>query len=642
MIQKLANRKYYCVAEIPESQQELASSSCRICQSLAILKSDDSRTFLHALSAGWLFKGLTATRLSKLKLTDTVLLRLDSRKEKKETKIDKVMGSLIAVEPTKSTSEPFSSLLPSQPWPRTIKYEQIKSWITYCNENHDDTCTSKEKTQLQPFKAINCISYQSGEPIKPVSLPTNQEYAALSYVWGEDDKKQSGVGESTAPVINDSIEVTKRLGYKYLWVDRHCIDQKQSENSKKKEFEMMDKIYSQASFTIIAAAGRDSRDGLAGVTAPRDQQKRPLQIDNMQFRYLGKPPREKIQSTKWAERGWTYQEGFLSRRRIFFTNEQFVFQCNNMTCLESLSISMEALHIKSGRVLDDIQPLEIKPPDTSRKTIGDHIMGYSAKQLTKKEDSLDAFLGILSYYEAKYSWGQFLGNPIHDEEPHMINAWYHLKPATRVRKFPTWSWTGWRGRLKLTSRDNPEYKLELATLTGEIIHIDVYEKRRLSERPKLKPFIQLTGMVIDVSFEFIDWDNHKEDWTQDLQNGIWAALRFTDNITAYSLFYLDHESLAEKKDFSLPAMILESGTSSKEKNTIILVLQEVNGYYQRAGLIRMASVTSPEAKDSGRENDVQPTVYKDASGCWSRHAPTCEMKKWVWLQAAKDRTFQVW
>ncbi|KAF5696280.1 het-domain-containing protein [Fusarium mundagurra] len=269
-------------------------------------------------------------------------------------------------------------------------------------------------------------------------------------------------------------------------------------------------------------------------------------------------------------------------------------------------------------------------------------MGYSAKQLTKKEDSLDAFLGILSYYEAKYSWGQFLGNPIHDEEPHMINAWYHLKPATRVRKFPTWSWTGWRGRLKLTSRDNPEYKLELATLTGEIIHIDVYKKRRLVERPKLKPLIQLTGMVIDVSLEFIDWDNHKEDWTQDLQNGIWAALRLTDNITAYSLFYPDHESLVEKKHFFLPAMILESGTSSKEKNTIILVLQEGNGYYERAGLIRMASVTSPEAKDSGRENDVQPTVYKDASGCWSRHALTCERKKWVWLQAAEDRTFQVW
>ncbi|KAL6922385.1 hypothetical protein FSST1_006411 [Fusarium sambucinum] len=638
-IKNVANSKhYYNVAEVPESQKDLASSSCRICQSLAILKSDKSQTILHALSAGWLFKGLTAARLSKLKLTDTVLLRLDS----KETNIHKAMGSLIAVEPTEPTSEPFPSLLPFQPWPRTIDYEQIKSWINYCKKNHDDTCTSEEKIQLQPFKVIDCNSHQSGEPIKPVPLPTNQEYAALSYVWGENDKKQSGVSGSTAPVINDSIKVTKSLGCNYLWVDRHCIDQEQSEDSKKEEFEMMDKIYSQASFTIIAAAGRDSGDNLPVVTAQRNQQREPLQVGNMQFRYLGKPPREVIQSTKWAERGWTYQEGFLSRRRIFFTNEQVVFQCNNMTCLESLSISMEALHQKSGRVLDDIQPLEIKPPDASRKAIGDHIITYSAKQLTKKEDSLNAFLGILSYYEAKYSWGQFLGNPIHDGDHHMINAWYHLEPATRVTEFPTWSWTGWRGRLKLTSRNNPDYKLELATLDGEIINIDKYKDKEIFERHKLKHFIQLTGKVIHVPFEFIDWNNHKEDWTQGLQKGIWAALRLTDNITAYSLFYPDHESLAEKTDFSLPAMILESGTSSKEKNTIILVLQQGDGYYQRAGLIRMASVTSPEAKDSRRENDVQPTMYKDASGCWSRHAPACEKKNWIWLQAAEDRTFQVW
>ncbi|KAF5551830.1 hypothetical protein FNAPI_7298 [Fusarium napiforme] len=523
------------------------------------------------------------------------------------------MGSLIAVEPIKPISEPFPSFLPSQPWPRTVNYEQINSWITYCNKNHDDHCTSTEKTQLQPFRVIDCFSYEPGKCIKPVSLPTNEEYAALSYVWGKDDKKESG-----------------------------CINQEQPEDLKKKEFKMMDKIYSQASFTIIAAAGRDSGDGLAGVTAPRDEQKEPQQIDNMQFRYLGKPPREKIKSTKWAERGWTYQEGFLSRRRIFFTNEQVVFQCNNMTCLESLSISMEALHTKSGRLLDDIQPLKIKPPNTSRGTIGDHIMGYSAKQLTKKKDSLDAFLGILSYYEAKYSWGQFLGNPIHEEEPHMINAWYHLKPATRVSDFPTWSWTGWHGELKLTSRNKPEYKLELATWTGDIIDIDVYKRRRPSERPKLKPLIQLTGMVVDVSFEFIDWDSHKEECTQGLQNGIWAALRFTDNITAYSLFYPDLECLAQKKCFYLPAMILESGKSSKEKNTIILVLQEENGHYQRAGLIRMTNVISPKAKDAGQENEVQPTMYKDASGCWSRHAPICKIEEWVWLQAAQDKTIRVW
>ncbi|KAF4446803.1 hypothetical protein F53441_9584 [Fusarium austroafricanum] len=551
------------------------------------------------------------------------------------------MGNLIAIE---STTEPSSSLLPSPLWPKTIDYEGIESWISYCNENHAGTCRPNEKTELQSLNVIDCNSYQSSEPIKLQSISMDQDYAALSYVWGEDDKSQSGKIESTAPVIKDSIAVTKKLGYRYLWVDRHCINQEQAQELKDKEFQRMDKIYSQACFTIIAAAGRDSRDGLAGVTAPRDQQKEPTQTNDMQFRYLGKPPKEKIQSTKWAERGWTYQEGFLSRRRIFFTNEQVVFQCNNMTCLESLSIPMKALHAhvgtKAGRVLDDIKPLNIKPPDTSRGSIGDHIMEYSTKQLSKKEDSLNAFMGILSYFKARDSWGHFLGNPIHHEKSHMINAWYHPKPATRVCEFPTWSWTGWRGSLKLTSRGNPEYQLELATVTGEIICIDVY--RNLSQQPELKPFIQLTGKVTNVAFEFINWDSLGAHDTRNLQNGIWAALPFSDDVMSYSFFYPDDKSLGKEKDFSLPAMVLESGMHSQKKNTIILVLQRGDGYYEWAGLIRMTNATSPEAEDKSQKNDMQPTMYKDASGCWSRHAPTCDMDKRIWLQATKVRTFQVW
>jgi hypothetical protein len=400
----------------------------------------------------------------------------------------------------------------------------------------------------------------------------------------------------------------------------------------------MDKIYSQAYFTIIAAAGRDSRDGLAGVTTPRNQQEEPTQKNGIQFRYLGKPPRKKIRSTKWAERGWTYQEGFLSRRRIFFTDEQVIFQCNNMTCLESLCIPMKALHAhvgtKVGRVLDDIKPL-----DTRSQDIGHHIMEYSMRQLSNKEDSLNAFMGILSYFKAKYSWGHLLGNPIHPEKNHMIIAWYHPKPVARIDEFPSWSWTGWQGSLKLTSRDHPEYKLELATATGEMMCVEKY--RKLCQQPEMKSFIQLTGKVTNVSFEFINWDSFKGHDTQNLENGIWAALPFTNDVMSYSLFYLDDESCEKEKNFYLPAIVLETGIHSQEKNTIILVLRESYGYYKRAGLIRMANVASSAAEDKGRADNAQPTMYKDASGCWSRRAPTCEIEKRVWLEAAKVKTIQV-
>jgi hypothetical protein len=35
-------------------------------------------------------------------------------------------------------------------------------------------------------------------------------------------------------------------------------------------------------------------------------------------------------SASWFERGWTYQEGVLSRRRLMFTENQVCFQCEEM------------------------------------------------------------------------------------------------------------------------------------------------------------------------------------------------------------------------------------------------------------------------------------------------------------------------
>ncbi|RGP80793.1 hypothetical protein FLONG3_1134 [Fusarium longipes] len=541
------------------------------------------------------------------------------------------MGNLIVIEPIPrpiSPISPSSSLMPYRLWPRQIDYEEIKTWITYCKNKHTNICGSEGKNRIQQLKVIDCDAYLPSDDIKFHSISMDKEYAALSYVWGKDAKSKSGENKPPALVIKDSIEATKKLGCKYLWVDQYCIDQEDKE-SKQKELQRMDKIYSQACFTIIAAAGDDSSHGLAGVSAPRDEQKETVQINDTQFRYLGKPPREKIDSTTWAKRGWTYQERFLSRRRIFFTDEQVMFQCNKMTCLESLSIRMKALahpKAKAGRVLDDI-----KWPTT----IEEHIMEYSEKELTHDGDSLNAFLGVLSHFKEKNVCHHFLGNPMPDDKSHMVIAWYHPKPATRVYEFPTWSWTGWRGSVKFTSRDNPEYRLELSTVTGEIIPVKAYKERH--PKPKLKHFIQLTGTVTDVSFEVINWKCVPEPKPQGLRNGIWAALPVTNDITSYSLFYPDDECLTKKENFSLPAMVLE-----KEKTyTIFLVLQQGNRYYMRAGLIRMPNATSSKADGGSEEDKIQPTVYKDAAGRWSRDAPTLDKKDWKWLKGAQKRTFQV-
>ncbi|RSL78658.1 hypothetical protein CEP52_017612 [Fusarium oligoseptatum] len=320
-----------------------------------------------------------------------------------------------------------------------------------------------------------------------------------------------------------------------------------------------------------------------------------------------------------------------------------------MTCLESFSIPMKALHTPDRTrarrlpVLIDMEPLDIR-----REDIGGHLMEYSKRDLSHQSDALKAFLGILSYFKTKNSWHHFLGNPIHAKESHLINAWYHPEPATRRPEFPSWSWTGWKGALKLTSRDNPDYKLQLETKTGKLVSVHEYiELCDKSQTPDMERFVQLTGKMINVQFERI----HRTSDTQiarnsshdglTLKNGFWAILPFTNDVVSYSFLYRDDEALKEETGFTLPAMVLETGIHSQNHITVVLVLRKKNNDYERVGLLRMGNATKPEAGDKSWISDVETVVYKDASGHWSKHAPICKLERRVWLKAAEEETIRL-
>jgi hypothetical protein len=64
--------------------------------------------------------------------------------------------------------------------------------------------------------------------------------------------------------IEDVITVTQKLDFRYLWVDRYCINQ-QREKGKAHQIGKMDEIYMNAELTIIAAAGSNPNYGLPSV-----------------------------------------------------------------------------------------------------------------------------------------------------------------------------------------------------------------------------------------------------------------------------------------------------------------------------------------------------------------------------------------
>src|SRR5436305_7861718 len=62
--------------------------------------------------------------------------------------------------------------------------------------------------------------------------------------------------------------------------------------------------------------------------------------------------------------------------------------------------------------------------------------------MTRDDDALNAFTGILQRLETMYKEGFFWGLPIADFQWALL--WQSQWPPQRREGFPTWSWAGWK------------------------------------------------------------------------------------------------------------------------------------------------------------------------------------------------------
>lgn len=220
----------------------------------------------------------------------------------------------------------------------------------------------------------------------------------------------------------------------------------------------MDQVYANASVTIVAAAGDNVEMGLPGVSIfPRQ----PQQWEDIQNITLLELPcgEHDLLSSKWASRGWTYQEGYLSKRRIIFTPHQVLVLCNNQYLEEYVHLSLNGQGGPPYRSLDkltSIFPAFSPSGDLSESNLLRQVEEYSQRQLSYSSDSLNAFLGILNYTLGRFGglyptthlgWGLLAAHNNLLQSSRLHLDWYHIVPAERRYEFPSWAWTGWAGRL---------------------------------------------------------------------------------------------------------------------------------------------------------------------------------------------------
>ncbi|KAG8169153.1 hypothetical protein KVR01_001902 [Diaporthe batatas] len=361
----------------------------------------------------------------------------------------------------------------------------VSQWIQHCNRGHTHPdCNSIAELSIAELTVIDC------ETRTLVHWPSGAPYVTLSYVWGTDPAEAvvDGVLPQALPkLIEDTIVVVLRLGYQFLWIDRYCIRQ-DDEIVKASLIRNMDKIYSESSLTIIASAAEKPNEGLAGVGIPRDRIPHSVNSCGIGLIQLITNISDEVENSHWNTRGWTYQEGFLSNRRLLFTESQCYFQCGELWCTEGLNIPLNILsrlnkpdHSKLPRVFPWVAG---KQPAVDHRSEGrekqreeyfiERVREYMKRELTHDTDAFDAFAGVLNYLENTFATEFLLGNiwglPIWSSgsrwsaseggtSKHTLLrslSWSLPRPfvtklngknsdvATRRQGIPSWTWCGWK------------------------------------------------------------------------------------------------------------------------------------------------------------------------------------------------------
>ncbi|KAK7222560.1 hypothetical protein V2G26_010563 [Clonostachys chloroleuca] len=400
--------------------------------------------------------------------------------------IDVLQGSLegrpdvISIYPFAKASDPAGAVVRRRPLRRNVQSSSVfsaaKKLISSCIGSNEAQNKGHQQCRYSRDTVLPTRVLDLGDPKNPsqtLCLEVNEtethgSYLALSYCWGKPDSKaeiqpvrlqrdniQQLMSEIKLDIlpqsIQDAITVTRKLGFRYLWVDALCIIQDHGED-KAHEISKMSAIYKNAAITVAASVAEKASQGFLqsrgdrATYLPECMLTIPMPNEQTGTIYLSAHQYEPDHPLD--KRGWALQEFMLSSRMLIFSDYELLWQCKEVA-LQSVTGTQGGLEY--------LQPLESLPwavfHDDAEPYFGSldadkiylwktTIHQYTDRDLTDQEDRLRAVMGIIT--ELEMLW--------RDQNIHghwskwfvQLLAWY--KPdVDRVKKrhlkrAPSWSW----------------------------------------------------------------------------------------------------------------------------------------------------------------------------------------------------------
>lgn len=364
----------------------------------------------------------------------------------------------------------------------------ISKWIIHCSTNHLACCESRDLT-WKPTRLVDVNEYEKGY-VRVIESSTEgqaliEPYLALSHCWGREPflvmntsnrrEFEKGVLVSSLPLnFQDAILTTRRLGFRYIWIDSLCIIQR-SRKDWEREAPLMNQVYRNAFLTLGAMASPDAHGGLFRSRDPRMASPLPVIIHTERY---GEVECLLIKSDFWhshvrqapmSQRGWVVQERILSPRSLYFCESQLFWECREQNACEWFPLGIPHRFVteikepdadkifsvkgfeKSVMRLCDAKSAGDAPQqyDTVYQVWADVLESYVRCALTNPNDKFVAISGVVKDFakiiDDEYMAGLWRGNFVNgllwtamaedDDE-------WNVSPAIRPDRYraPSWSW----------------------------------------------------------------------------------------------------------------------------------------------------------------------------------------------------------
>ncbi|KAH8803638.1 heterokaryon incompatibility protein-domain-containing protein [Xylogone sp. PMI_703] len=363
---------------------------------------------------------------------------------------------------------PSASVIRGRPIEATCRsdktFELVASWLKTCLDDHE-TCGNNSKKRL-PTRVLDLKPQDHTSDLSLYETKGKSgNWVALSHCWGAAQmvKTTTKTLKSHIDRINfqglpanfqDAITITRKLGYRYLWIDSLCIIQ-DSVDDWSFEAGQMRNVYQNAVLTIMAEASSDGGEGIfyTGDSKRKDHTKA------IRVPYIGDdsdqsacfyvrgcltPGLESL--TPLRTRGWVLQEDLLSPRIVKYSAEQLFWTCRSLRCCEA--------DPETDRRLEDIfdqrRPIEeIAYTDLSKyEEAKDYLNwwysvvvdNFTHRKLTFATDALPATGGIARQVQDSTDFTYLAGLWLEDIQRGLL--WISCGQGKRSDKYaaPSWSW----------------------------------------------------------------------------------------------------------------------------------------------------------------------------------------------------------